>query len=110
MKPQNILIVAQKVNPEWRTIHVKDLKVMITDFGLSKQMRARSQHDASISMTAIGGTEGYWAPEMKEGFEDQDQERIHSHFSMDSFAIGVIAYQLVTGGIEDGMYNCACVK
>ncbi len=99
MKPQNVLITTDKPNPDWKNIKVWEFQAKIADFGLSRINESYS--GGSISMTAIGGTPGYWAPEMFEAFMNWEG-RFRSHFSLDTFAVGVIAYQLITGKIESG--------
>ncbi len=97
----NILVVSGKENPNWKTVNVWELKVKLADFGLARVNQSSPQ--GSISMTAIGGTPGYWAPEMLEALLNR-QQRLKSHFSLDSFAMGVICYELTTGGIEAGRF------
>ncbi len=95
LKRENILNVTNKGKPDWKSIKGWEFQVKIGDFGLSRINESYTR--GTISMTGWGGTPGYWAPEMAEA-----HGRVRSHFSMDSFAVGVISYVLFTGGIEMG--------
>ncbi|GIZ39637.1 hypothetical protein CKM354_000301200 [Cercospora kikuchii] len=90
LKPANLLVV--RTGPRWQ--------VKITDFGLSK----RIIRDLTSLRTQCG-TQGYMAPEMlalvdeEDDEEDDDSvgERAYSYTpSVDIWATGVIAFQLLT--------------
>jgi serine/threonine-protein kinase len=66
---------------------------IITDFGLA--VRAPSSLDSSVSRSFVAaGTPGYMAPEQRVGGRASPQT--------DIYALGLVAYQLVTGTKADG--------
>jgi len=82
MKPENVLIGA-------------DGTARVTDFGLALPL-----HDASMRLTLAGtavGTVDYMAPEQFRGAEADAR--------LDVFALGVMAYELLTGQTPRGSFD-----
>jgi serine/threonine protein kinase/tetratricopeptide (TPR) repeat protein len=82
LKPANILLTADGV-------------LKITDFGLAKQLASAEEADGNKGQTASGallGTPGYMAPEQVAG------NRTAVGPATDIYALGVMLYELLTGG------------
>ncbi|HLL25983.1 MAG TPA: serine/threonine-protein kinase, partial [Kofleriaceae bacterium] len=80
LKPENIFLVQRGLNPRF---------AKILDWGISK---LGEQHGRSATRTGmIAGTPSYMAPEQMKDLRTVDKRT-------DVFAMGVIAYQMVTGG------------
>ncbi len=99
IKPGNVLITSSHENPDWSTIDVQNCLMKLTDFGLAKKFEEVSS-SLTISMTPCG-TRGYWAPEVQEAYEDG--MKAGSHFSMDSYSIGILTFKLVAGNLPTPM-------
>lgn len=80
LKPENIFLVARKGNPHF---------AKILDWGISKLGELPGGAVTSTGMLA--GTPAYMAPEQMRDFRTVDRRT-------DVYALGVIAYQMVTGG------------
>ena len=79
LKPENVMLT-------------NDGFVKLLDFGLAKQIRVLSTHDATVPQTAPGsvfGTVGYMSPEQAMG-KDSD-------YRADQFSLGVMLYEMLTG-------------
>jgi len=80
LKPENIMVLAKKTSRRF---------VKILDWGISKLGEQRSGLVTRTGMMA--GTPAYMAPEQMRDLRTVDRRS-------DVFALGVIAYQMVTGG------------
>jgi serine/threonine-protein kinase len=96
LKPENVMVVVGKDDDGHATEVVK-----LCDFGIAKQVRADTMldggmtgvtHTATLTATgALVGTPEYMSPEQAKG--DVVDAR------SDLYAVGVILYQLLTGGV-----------
>ncbi len=82
-------------NPDWTIMKMQECVMKLADFGFAKKLEEVSS-SLTISMTPCG-TRGYWAPEVQEAWEDG--MKAGSHFSMDSYSIGMLTFKLVTGSL-----------
>lgn len=80
LKPANILLKSQAGNP---SADHADHELLVADFGV-----ARALLEATKQTTRVVGTPAYMAPEQ---FENRGDRR------SDVYALGVLAYQLLTG-------------
>ncbi|MCB9667466.1 MAG: serine/threonine protein kinase [Myxococcales bacterium] len=84
LKPQNILLIARKGNPDF---------VKILDFGVSKVGEAADNLLGSLTRTgALIGTPHYMAPEQSKGLRNTDHRA-------DIYALGVIMYLALIGRV-----------
>ena len=89
LKPENIFITAQDNNP---------LFVTILDFGIAKLRTGNLEAGGNTQTGQIFGTPSYMAPEQMRAAKDTD-------LRADIYSLGVIVYQLATGGFlpfQDG--------
>ncbi len=92
IKPENVLLLTNQQNPDWRTIQVWDITPKLGDFGI-----ARAHDFGSMSFTqTISGTPFYMAPEQFDAAMSGDA-RFRGNSSMDIYPIGVISHELMTG-------------
>lgn len=90
IKPQNILIsFPMKPNAE--------RKVMISDFGLSKQLSNLDYGHTSGALRYFDGTEGWIAPEIIQAKKDEDKTLIPTK-SADIFSLGCVFYYILSDG------------
>jgi serine/threonine protein kinase len=82
LKPSNIFLVAPRHGPRY---------VKLLDFGLSKQGGAPRQDQEQTNVTTVVGTPEYIAPEQACGLPVGPRT--------DLYALGVVAYEMVTGRI-----------
>ncbi|CAO1637746.1 unnamed protein product [Parajaminaea phylloscopi] len=124
IKPQNILVAYN--NPH--SPHTSSLKMLLSDFGLSKRLDSVAQSSFSQTMHHPGGTAGWRAPEILRGevsLEDgtssssssvnsssinsasalrlgaangAKRERMRLTRAVDIFALGCLSYYLLTSG------------
>lgn len=80
LKPENLMVKVDTVTPPWRFSELK-----IVDFGLAFD----SQASALTKSGEVFGTLDYLAPERIQGSADDPRS--------DLFAVGVIAYELLSG-------------
>jgi eukaryotic-like serine/threonine-protein kinase len=82
LKPQNIMIAPRPGNP---------LFVKVLDFGIAKLTDPAMAGGMSMTRTnAVAGTPAYMSPEQARGLRDVDRRT-------DVYALGVTAYQILTG-------------
>ncbi|KAA0192816.1 hypothetical protein HAZT_HAZT008797 [Hyalella azteca] len=96
IKPSNVLLQLPRSGAgAWRdasTSEVTGLRVLISDFGLCKQLEAG--HGSFTKHSGVTGTDGWIAPEMiRLDLEDQRPTR-----AVDVFSLGCLYYYVVTGG------------
>jgi tRNA A-37 threonylcarbamoyl transferase component Bud32/dienelactone hydrolase len=80
-------VVHRDLKPD--NVMIAERHALVVDFGVAKAMRDASQHD----LTSIGislGTPAYMAPEQAAADPNTDQRA-------DIYALGVIAYEMLTG-------------
>ncbi|PKI85731.1 non-specific serine/threonine protein kinase [Malassezia vespertilionis] len=96
IKPQNILVQQKPGNK---------LRVLLSDFGLSKRIDGAAQNSFSQSMTQPGGTVGWRAPEVlfgrhplltNDGSMGDEAGRLTR--AVDIFSLGCVAFYLLTQG------------
>jgi serine/threonine-protein kinase len=75
LKPENVIVAT-------------DGRIVITDFGIA---RAVSDGEGGRTLGGVVGTPAYMAPEQVEGAQDLDARA-------DLYALGVMLYELLTGG------------
>ncbi len=74
LKPENVLILVPNAvdlgkSIDWETIHISDIVLKISDYGMGRSIDADGA--SKISQTKELGTDGYTAPEVKEGNYDE---------------------------------------
>lgn len=79
-KPSNVMLVPS----------AGGVRPVITDFGLARKFVAADDSTATLSRNLMG-TPGYMAPELLTGAP--------ATFASDVYALGITAYQMVTGGL-----------
>lgn len=84
IKPDNILV------KQWKPIHV-----VIADFNFSKKIR--NLKNKTTLQTELG-TNGYMAPEIEN--KDLRKKGKSYNYTIDVFALGVVAYELITKKIK----------
>lgn len=86
LKPENILI-DENYYPR------------VCDFGLSKCFPESLSKSMELTMTKNVGTPIYMAPEILQDEEENSTEKseIHSGISVDVYAFGILAYEIMTG-------------
>lgn len=90
IKPQNILIsFPMKPNNE--------RKVMISDFGLSKQLTNMDTAHTSSAIRYFDGTQGWMAPEIVSAKLKEDKTLMPSK-SADIFSLGCLFYYIISDG------------
>lgn len=87
IKPQNILISSSK----------DERKVMISDFGLSKQLSNLDTGHTSSAMRYFDGTQGWMAPEIVNAKLSEDKSLLPTK-SADIFSLGCVFYYLLSDG------------
>lgn len=90
IKPQNILI-------SFPMKHNNERKVMISDFGLSKQLGNLDTGHTSSAMRYFDGTQGWMAPEIVKAKKDEDKSLIPTK-SADIFSLGCVLYYILSDG------------
>ncbi|WFC93456.1 non-specific serine/threonine protein kinase [Malassezia brasiliensis] len=94
IKPQNILVTLTAQNK---------LRMLLSDFGLSKRMDGLAQSSFSQSVNQPGGTVGWRAPEVLQGHRTllsrpESEENARLTRAVDIFSLGCVAFYLLTGG------------
>lgn len=94
IKPQNILVTLTAQNK---------LRMLLSDFGLSKRMDGLAQSSFSQSINQPGGTVGWRAPEVLQGHRPlvprpESEESARLTRAVDIFSLGCVAFYLLTGG------------
>jgi len=84
LKPQNIMMKNRR----------DEFKIKLIDFGLAKRL----QHGAKVK-TGFVGTVGFMPPEVA-NCQYGGNERDYATTASDLFSLGVVAYMLVSGGLE----------
>ena len=79
-KPSNVVLVSS----------AGGIRAVVTDFGLARKFVAADDTTATLSGNVMG-TLGYMAPELLRGAP--------ATFASDIYALGMTAYQMVTGGL-----------
>ncbi|WFC98736.1 non-specific serine/threonine protein kinase [Malassezia yamatoensis] len=94
IKPQNILVTLQAHNK---------LRMLLSDFGLSKRMDGLAQNSFSQTVNQPGGTVGWRAPEVLQGHrcldphaENEETSRLTK--AVDIFSLGCVAFYMLTAG------------
>lgn len=90
VKPQNILI-SFPLKPN------ADRKVMISDFGLSRQLSNLDQGHTSGAMRYFDGTEGWIAPEIIQAKRDAVRTLLPTK-TADIFSLGCVFYYILSDG------------
>ncbi len=93
------MLITDESNPDWRKVDVRDILFKLADFGLSKMLDNSQQLTESFRTTACG-TKLYRAPEVERAFQAK-QPIVRSNASMDTYSVGIIAYELVTGDMPN---------
>ncbi|WFD02996.1 non-specific serine/threonine protein kinase [Malassezia obtusa] len=94
IKPQNILVTLGTQNK---------LRMLLSDFGLSKRMDGVAQSSFSQSFTQPGGTVGWRAPEVLRGQRSllprpESEESARLTRAVDIFSLGCVAFYMLTRG------------
>lgn len=93
IKPQNILVTLTGQNK---------LRMLLSDFGLSKRMDGVAQSSFSQSVNQPGGTVGWRAPEVLQGhcaaLAAESDESARLTRAVDIFSLGCVAFYMLTGG------------
>lgn len=98
IKPQNILI-SFPMKPANRR------KVMISDFGLSKQLSNMDTGHTSSAMRCFDGTQGWMAPEIVNAKLNEDKTLMPTK-SADIFSLGCVFYYIISNGKHPfGQFN-----
>lgn len=90
IKPQNIL-VSFPMKPSG------ERKVMISDFGLSKQLSNSDTGHTSSAMRYFDGTQGWMAPEIVNAKLSEDKTLVASK-SADIFSLGCVFFYIISDG------------
>lgn len=90
IKPQNILI-SFPMKP------MNERKVMISDFGLSKQLSNLETCHTSSAMRYFDGTQGWMAPEIVNAKISEDKSLMPTK-SADIFSLGCVFYYILSDG------------
>lgn len=90
IKPQNILI-------SFPMKHNDERKVMISDFGLSKQLSNLDTGHTSSAMRYFDGTQGWMAPEIVNAKISEDKSLLPTK-SADIFSLGCVFYYILSDG------------
>lgn len=90
IKPHNILI-SFPMKPS------NDRKVMISDFGLSKQLGNMDTGHTSSAMRCFDGTQGWMAPEIVNAKMNEDKSLMPTK-SADIFSLGCVFYYIISSG------------
>lgn len=90
IKPQNILI-SFPMKPSG------ERKVMISDFGLSKQLSNLDTCHTSSAMRYFDGTQGWMAPEIVNAKISEDKTLVPTK-SADIFSLGCVFYYIISDG------------
>jgi hypothetical protein len=79
----------------------KDGRAKVADFGLAKNFDAQSSF---VTQTGLGmGTPDYAAPEQYDGAKDLDHRA-------DIYSLGVMMYQMLTGGLPRGVWKAPSTR
>jgi len=84
-------VVHRDIKPE--NILLQDGHAVVADFGVAKALHAATLTDSALQVTGVGvviGTPAYMAPEQATG-------EAHIDHRVDLYALGVVAYELLTG-------------
>lgn len=90
IKPQNILI-------SFPMKHNNERKIMISDFGLSKQLSNLDTGHTSSAMRYFDGTQGWMAPEIVNAKISEDKSLLPTK-SADIFSLGCVFYYILSDG------------
>ncbi|XP_074603363.1 serine/threonine-protein kinase/endoribonuclease Ire1 [Brevipalpus obovatus] len=95
IKPQNILI-SMPLKPN------NERKVLISDFGVSKQVntQASMSNDFVATTRVLRGTEGWIAPEVLQNKLNGESDSIKSAKPVDIFSLGCVFYYVLTNGVH----------
>lgn len=91
IKPENILVSLPKRPDNERVI-------MITDFGLSKQLTTMESYHSSSVMRYFDGTQGYMPPEIIKAKEEN--RNLLPSKSADIFSLGCVFYYTIFDGMH----------